>query len=688
VAEGPRIDAQNPWPWLEPFTEIASGFFHGRDDDVQALLRSVLTTPVCVLFGKSGLGKTSLLLAGLFPLLRARALLPVSLRRFEHAEGGAGLSAQLRRVLNDAVVSAKLHWTRPPADEAAGGDEVAALWELLHDRSRQLLDDQGRRWAPVFALDQFEEVFTLQLDEARRLQTFQELGDLLENRVPPAVAARLDVQEDLVDSIDFDSQPYRFLVSLREDFLPELEPWADLIPRLGPNRYRLLPMSREQAWEAVQKTGGALVDADSAPRIVEFLARASAQAGSVRAVREQRRIEPALLSLVCASLNADRLTRQPPGAKLDVTDLETRGSQILDRFYDGAFAELPNDVRSQAERWVEANLITEGGARRPYPLAAVDATLLPALRALVNRRLMRIENTEQGDQVELVHDRLAAVARQRAQATQQRADEAQRLRREKDAAEVELLKQRARTAEIAEERARLEQARADDAMRASRRAARLTIALSGVLVLALAAAILAWISTRNLKLEVERLNDSRQKLDAFAAADTAAAKQAADAYQKALDAAAKAKEAAEMALKKTGAGQQQAAELLSDANRSYRSAALDTEKLMRCPVGKRFYPHVGQDVDKAIVEGVMPALRASGFIVAPVQVVKAEAMPASTAVRYFHREDEAGATAAVSVMQSAGLPGVKTAFLPGYENSATIRPCHYELWLAVGAGKR
>jgi hypothetical protein len=285
VAEAPRIDEQNPWPWLEPFTEIASGFFHGRDDDVQALVRSVLTTPVCVLFGKSGLGKTSLLLAGLFPLLRARALLPVPLRRFEHAEGGAGLSAQLRRVLNDAVAHAALHWTGSPPDEAAGGDEVAALWELLHNRQRQLLDDQGRRWAPVFVLDQFEEIFTLQLDEARRLQTFQELGDLLENRVPPAVATRLDHQEDLVDSIDLDSQPYRFLVSLREDFLPELEPWADLI-RVWSEPLPL-PMSRDQAWEASRRQRRPRRP-DSAPASSNSPRAAVGAGRQRRAVREQR----------------------------------------------------------------------------------------------------------------------------------------------------------------------------------------------------------------------------------------------------------------------------------------------------------------------------------------------------------------------------------------------------------------
>ena len=40
----------------------------------RSLLDHVLDAPVTVLYGRSGLGKTSLLRAGLFPLLREREL--------------------------------------------------------------------------------------------------------------------------------------------------------------------------------------------------------------------------------------------------------------------------------------------------------------------------------------------------------------------------------------------------------------------------------------------------------------------------------------------------------------------------------------------------------------------------------------------------------------------------------------
>ncbi len=65
------IDDEHPWPWLDAFPESAARFFNGRDEDAEALLRCVLAAPVAVLFGKSGLGKSSLLQAGLFPSLRA-----------------------------------------------------------------------------------------------------------------------------------------------------------------------------------------------------------------------------------------------------------------------------------------------------------------------------------------------------------------------------------------------------------------------------------------------------------------------------------------------------------------------------------------------------------------------------------------------------------------------------------------
>lgn len=402
------IDAQHPWPWLDAFPEKAASYFNGRDDDVAALLQAVASAPVTVLFGRSGLGKTSLLQAGLFPQLGERRLFPVLLRRVDHGPGGAELSARWLARLDAEAEDRGLAWQGPLDDAAA--DDRARLWERLHRADGGWRDKAGARWTPLLVLDQFEEVFTLQSEAAARRRVFEELGDLFENRIPPSVAARIEADESLLDALDLDVQPYRCLLALREDFLAELETWVALVPRLAAQRLRLLPMKRAQALEAVLRTGGALVDEASADRIVAFLAQRTDSGG----------VEPALLSLVCASLNEERLDED--GAQLDVEQLETSGARILDRFYDQAFAALPEPLREPAHAWVESELITAGGTRRPYPRQALAQEPTAALETLVQRRLLRVENAEHGDFVELVHDRLAAVAAQRAAAARERAE--------------------------------------------------------------------------------------------------------------------------------------------------------------------------------------------------------------------------------------------------------------------------
>ena len=73
------LGADNPWPGLASFEERDAPFFHGRDAAVAALLDLVEREDLVLLYGTSGLGKTSLLRAGLFPRLPS-TILPVYIR--------------------------------------------------------------------------------------------------------------------------------------------------------------------------------------------------------------------------------------------------------------------------------------------------------------------------------------------------------------------------------------------------------------------------------------------------------------------------------------------------------------------------------------------------------------------------------------------------------------------------------
>src|SRR3954471_20298967 len=98
ATSGLDVDRENPWPGLSSFTEDTRGFFFGRDRETEELARLVRRATLTVLFGQSGLGKSSLLQAGLFPLLRETDHLPLYLRLDHNAEGP--LAEQVKAALN------------------------------------------------------------------------------------------------------------------------------------------------------------------------------------------------------------------------------------------------------------------------------------------------------------------------------------------------------------------------------------------------------------------------------------------------------------------------------------------------------------------------------------------------------------------------------------------------------------
>src|SRR2546423_1196212 len=111
------LSRDNPWPGLDPFDEADREYFHGRAAESGELLRLVRREPLTVVFGRSGLGKTSLLKAGLFPLLRGEDCLPVYVR-LDHAEGAPALREQIFRELQAACDADRVQAAQPAGDES------------------------------------------------------------------------------------------------------------------------------------------------------------------------------------------------------------------------------------------------------------------------------------------------------------------------------------------------------------------------------------------------------------------------------------------------------------------------------------------------------------------------------------------------------------------------------------------
>jgi putative ribosome biogenesis GTPase RsgA len=72
VSSAAEVNLESPWLGLDSFSETTQRYFFGHDDELRELFERVEHKSLTVFFGQSGLGKTSLLQAGLVPRLRAR----------------------------------------------------------------------------------------------------------------------------------------------------------------------------------------------------------------------------------------------------------------------------------------------------------------------------------------------------------------------------------------------------------------------------------------------------------------------------------------------------------------------------------------------------------------------------------------------------------------------------------------
>ena len=436
LADELRLDSQNPWPGLTAFTERQQDYFFGRREESGELFHCVKRERLTVLFGKSGLGKTSLLQAGLFPQLRTASLLPVYIR-LSYADGAPALESQVRAALEAAIGSAELAEVAPPQP----GETV---WGYLHKRGGNLINYEGGIVTPVLVFDQFEEWFTLgaRKEFAMRLSEdfLPAFSDLIENRTPQALTEKLTKDRNLARQYDLEASGCRILITLREDYLANLENLRAPMPSLVflDNRIRLTEMNGRQAYSVVAKPNPDLVAGDVAEFIVRFVAGVHADAmegnGQLGAPLplEQLEIAPAILSLFCRQLNEKRLKQNLPRVTREL--VAAQGITIIDDFYKQSIA----DMRPAVRRLIEDRLLTKAGYRDNIDLAQAKADLEQAgvrsscIDDLVRLRLLQVEEHRGVPRLELTHDVLAdPVKRSRDQWDEQQARE-RRLEQERE----------------------------------------------------------------------------------------------------------------------------------------------------------------------------------------------------------------------------------------------------------------
>lgn len=427
-----RLDEENPWPGLAAYDEASQRFFYGRTHATAELLRLIRQSPIVTLYGKSGLGKSSMLQAGVFPELRAARFLPVHMRLDYRENAAQPLMTQAAQRVQQEI--------RAAAADGEPFEPGESLWAYLQRGEYPIWTSDNYPLTPVLVFDQFEEVFSRGGSPAHVKVMLDALADLVGNRLPASLAE----DREGTRRLNLQSQQYRVVLSFRSDFLAEVESWERAVNLPRHESLHLTAMSRETAIEAVESAGARVLEPGVAVQIVDFLLQRSGTTASAR----DAEVEPVLVSLCCYQLNR----RRPRPGRIDAALVRTVGEGILKGFFDEALAGMAPRV----SLFIEENLILGDRYRNSFPLEEAvrkGALTQDELGQLVERRLLRIDPQGEVPRVELIHDRLVGVVREARDA--RRAREGQQ--REREAAERQAREQheRERLAESERERARV-----------------------------------------------------------------------------------------------------------------------------------------------------------------------------------------------------------------------------------------
>ena len=434
------MKTKNPWLGLESYKE--GDILYGRDEDIRDLSQSVLNDTVTLFYGESGIGKTSILNAGIIPAARYHNFLPV-LVRLTH-KGELAYLHQIKDAIANAMIPIPLDESGNPivlSNEEkmqrnmilekrivkvieCKDNEKESLYEYFHRHTFH--NAEGERIKLLIIFDQFEEIFTLQTDEASKKRFFAELADFLNDVMPTDLRHdamnTLSPQKkikvigagnfgtlfnDLNLSNENDFPEYvtdneiHMVFTIRKDFLSEFEYYSSSIPALKQNRYGIRSIHEEQAAQIIMRPMPGLINKAVAKLIIEKVTR--------RTDFELDGIPEIEVDSAVLSLYLNRLYEAKTGDTITSELVEQKGGEIITDFYLDAISEISESTVEFLE-----NRLLNGNGRRDN-ISVFDAinsgkVTEQEIDILCNQKKILHQFNYAGDlRIEYVHDILCPV---------------------------------------------------------------------------------------------------------------------------------------------------------------------------------------------------------------------------------------------------------------------------------------
>lgn len=376
LKEEERIPIKAPYKFLNHFETSDKDIFYGRYEEINAFTQLIENSRVSLLFGKSGVGKTSFILAGMFSKLSSKNDIPIYVRCTDNPLNDIreSILSAIEKIVDKMEFKSDL-------DKQNFENKITTLGRL---KLMTLLKEVNKLvpQTPVLFIDQFEEFF-ITLSPQTRKEFTEFLKKIVYNF-----------------SINF-----KLIFSFREDFFVEFNEMGNLIPDIFNYRFRLMELSKENAKEAITKPLEYFelsMQEELTDIIIEDLVHNNV-------------IEPAQLQIVCFNLYNTLSTGENEIMRDNYISLGgVKG--ILTDYVDYALEHFPQNRRKIAKE-IMKSMISAKKTKIPLKRTEIQSLTYKGaligeddiqwiIRELINKRLIERKKGEDEEIYELTHEYL------------------------------------------------------------------------------------------------------------------------------------------------------------------------------------------------------------------------------------------------------------------------------------------
>ena len=392
----------SPFVGPRPFEKEDSDRFYGRTRETEELLSLIIAHRAVLVYAQSGAGKSSLLRAGVIKRLEEQQY---QVLRSARVHGLLPNEVPPESVQNIFVYHALQYWAPSLPDGQSIKDHAkTTLSEFLKPLAAAPAAGEESSPPLIIVFDQFEEFFTTNQHRwQERRPFFEQLAQAMQ-----------------------DLPTMKVIFVMREEYIAQLEPFADLMPEKLRPRMHLERLRGNAARSAVVQpfqNRGLSFDPNAADELMAELSEIRVAEGDKFRETRGEFVEPVQLQVVCQSLwdNLPSEWKSGPNASSDGSHLIT--AEYIERFGDvnnalacyydrsverAAAASEGRVGEGELRRWFGEALITPTGTRGlAFRGAPGTSWRIPglALKELEEAHVIRREDRSGTITHELTHDR-------------------------------------------------------------------------------------------------------------------------------------------------------------------------------------------------------------------------------------------------------------------------------------------